>query len=116
MQLGKEGKETIDKLKLWSGVNSASIRQMYLMQAIMLVFDFGDKDTTYIPFLGEVKIKSDSDTESKKGREANVEITIIPSKSFKRAIGEAKDGDPKSINEELMKQIMTEFGKKADGV
>ena len=106
LKLEPQDKEIIHKTHLLCGKSEDDIRDVYdsLITAICMAYEEGEE--LRLPILGELKIQYNGDKIVGDKKEAQLEMSIIPSDHIKKIIGEIVDGGENEIQNNLVDKIM----------
>lgn len=114
MKILKEGKDTIEKLHLISGLPIKDTRSFFESLIILMMLDYMEGHDTYLPHIGKFYYKYEGDDITNKGKEARVKLEYEPDKNLLNIIGTAIDGNETMIEKTLKDQIKAHLMKYED--
>lgn len=112
MKFLKQDKEVLHRIHLLSGRSYEEVREVYEGFLYSIILSYLEKEPIYIPLFGNVDIHFTKDVLTRFGREAELEITIEPSYTLKRIIGQIEDGeetDLEVILKDRIKKVLDEI-------
>lgn len=116
MKYSKREKEFVEKIHLLSGGLPYNDCRKFLESVLTLILiDFQDNSSTYIPFLGEIDVSYAGEEITRKGKQAKVDIKVEPDEFFLRNVGQSVDGDETDIEKNLKKEIQKIFKEIQEG-
>lgn len=109
MKLLEEGKDTIEKLHLISGLPLKDTRTFFESLITLMMLDYMEGHDTYLPHIGRFYYKYEGDNVTNKGKEAKVHLEYEADKNLLNIIGTAIDGDETMIEKSLKNQIKSQL-------
>jgi len=112
LRLNSDGRDTIEKIHLLSGLSKADIKTFFESLFTLVVLDYLETDDTYLPFLGSLSIDYIDEEYNSDSKTANLEVTINSDPDLKLNIGQIKDQDVTSIEKLFQRKIedtLTEY-------
>lgn len=97
MKLSNDGKDTVERLHLVSGMGKENSRNFFESLLTLIIIDYLEGESTYLPFIGEIKINYAGDTFHKDKKKAVLRIDFSASDELARNIGQIEDGDETDI-------------------
>lgn len=114
MKPNAESKDTIEKIRLFSGSTYEQSKDFFESLVTYLVYNYLEGNSTYIPFFGSVKVNYEGDIVDAKGKEAVLSLDFEADSSLKKIIGQIVDGEETEVEKILKKKIRIELEETAD--
>lgn len=111
MKLLEDGKDTIEKLHLISGLPLKDTRTFFESLITLMMLDYMEGHDTYLPHIGRFYYKYEGDDVTNKGKEARVKLEYEADKNLLNIIGTAIDGEETMIEKTLKDQIKAQLTK-----
>ncbi len=111
MKLLEDGKDTIEKLHLISGLPLKDTRTFFESLITLMMLDYMEGHDTYLPHIGRFYYKYEGDDVTNKGKEARVRLEYEADKNLLNIIGTAIDGEETMIEKTLKDQIKAQLTK-----
>lgn len=105
MKLSTQGKETVEKLNLLSGLGKESSRNFFESLLAQIIIDYLDGESTHFPFIGTITIKYKGDRFEGDIKKAILDIDFVPDDMLIKNIGQIQDGDETDIEEIFEKRL-----------
>ena len=105
MRATSENKDTIDKIHLLSGESKQSVRNLFEALASLIILNYMEKESTNIPFLGNIILEQHGNEITKEGKVAIVDIKIEPDNNLLKNIGQIDDGEETEIEKIFKRRI-----------
>lgn len=109
MKLTPESKDTIEKIRLISGTSYEQCKDFFESLITYITLNYMEGKETYIPFLGQMKIKYLNDQITSSGKVANLIINIESDYNLQRIIGQIIDGDETEIHNLFSNKVKNEL-------
>jgi hypothetical protein len=94
MKLSPEAKVFVESTRLFSGASFDQIKNFYESMFSCIMSNYMEGRVSDVPFLGKLEISYDHDEVTSDGREAVLNIKLVPDKVLKRSVGQLVDGVP----------------------
>ncbi len=111
MKLLEEGRDTIEKLHLISGLPLKDTRMLFESLITLMMLDYMEGHDTYLPHIGRFYYKYEGDDVTNRGKEAKVSLEYEADKNLLNIIGTAIDGEETMIEKTLKDQIRNQLKK-----
>lgn len=105
IRFSKEERDMIQRIHVLSGESYDTVRKIIESLCIAMTVAHLEKEPVEIPMLGNVRITFNKDVLTKDGREADISVSVEPSKSLKHVIGQIEDDEECDLEKELKKEI-----------
>jgi hypothetical protein len=91
MIIQEDDKTTIEQLRLISGIDEDIIRRVFEAFILQFTFDFTNKKSIHIPFVGNFMVRYKGDKVDVDGKEAVLDAFYAPHDEIKRVVGQLVD-------------------------
>jgi hypothetical protein len=111
LKLLEEGRDTIEKLHLISGLPLKDTRVFFESLITLMMLDYMEGHNTYLPHIGRFYYKYEGDNVTNRGKEAKVSLEYEADKNLLNIFGTAIDGEETMIEKTLKEQIKAQLKK-----
>lgn len=105
MRFSKEEKDIIHRVHLLSGKPYNEVNDIFESLCLCAVIAFLEKEPIDIPLFGRMEVSYKGDRMTENGKEAQLEISVEPSKELKRVIGQIEDQTESDLEKSLQSKI-----------
>lgn len=105
IQFSKKEKEIVHKVHLLTGRPHSEVRDFFESFLVTFLVDYLEKDSTSIPFFGDIKLQYLGDVNTPGGRVAKVDIDFTPTDFLVRTVGQIEDGEESDLEKHLKDKI-----------
>lgn len=105
MRFSKEEKDIIHRVHLLSGKPYNEVNDIFESLCLCAVIAFLEKESIDIPLFGRMEVSYKGDRMTENGKEAQLEISVEPSKELKRVIGQIEDQTESDLEKSLQSKI-----------
>lgn len=91
MRFTKDEKDIINRVHLLSGKSYKEIEEVFESLCLCSVLAYLEKEPIDIPLFGKMSVSYKGDSITNKGKEAQLEVSVTPSPTLKRVIGQIED-------------------------
>lgn len=104
MRISSNEKELIDKISLLSGIKKSDVRIVFETLSVVSTLFYLDKESTHIPFIGELILTYEGEEFNKGTKKAIVDGKISLNDYLKKMIGQIEDDETSSDVEKFLRQ------------
>ncbi len=97
-----------------SGETLDAVRNVFESLITQIAFNYMNKSSTVIPFIGEFKISYLGDEITKEGKRARLEVEVIPDPALQKVIGQIEDKEEIEIEKTMKQKISENLGQYTD--
>lgn len=97
MKATSADRDTIENVKLISGVTNEQCRDFFESLVSYIVLNYLQEKPTHLPFLGDITISHDADEITSEGKLAKLSIQITPDFNLQKIIGQIADDEETEI-------------------
>jgi hypothetical protein len=115
LKLTNEGKDTVERLQLMTGLSKEQSRTFFESLLTLVVLNYLEGNTTYIPFIGHIDIDYLYDKFEGDTKKAVLDIAVNADDNLSRNIGQIEDGDESEIEEIYKRRIQGSLSKYIQG-
>ena len=105
MRFSKEEKDIIHRVHLLSGKPYNEVNDIFESLCLCAVIAFLEKEPIDIPLFGRMEVSYKGDRMTENGKEAQLEISVEPSKELKRVFGQIEDQTESDLEKSLQSKI-----------
>lgn len=114
MKLNNEGKDTVERLHLLSGLGKEDSRNFFESLLTLIILDYLEGEETYLPFIGRVKVHYKGDRYEGDVKRAILDIDFQPDDMLIKNIGQIEDGDSSDIEEVFEKRLRNALSERIE--